>query len=343
MDPEKATRAAIAYLKELHQIFGDWTTVLAAYNCGEGRVLKRIKTQKINYLDNFWDLYEKLPRETAFYVPKFMATLHILKDPETYGIVLPPVDEEIKKEEVTINKQVHLQTIAKRLDIDYGHLREMNAELRHNFTPSSPYSLKVPVGKGEILLAKMDDIPSWRPPVPSYTIHKVRYGDSLSVIAHRYNSSVRAIMNANGLKRSHYLKVGWKLKIPTKKRYVARIESPPIQISKIKGKTFEYEVKQGDSLWLIANRFGTTTNVIRSLNQLSSSLLSIGQVLKIPTGERSSSSTPGNTRSYRVQRGDSPYLIAKRYRMNLADLLKLNNLAPRSTIFPGHLLVLETN
>ena len=82
MDPEKSTKAAIAYLKELHQIFGDWTTALAAYNCGEGTVLRCIQTQKINYLDNFWDLYQKLPRETAFYVPQFLAVLHIINDPE---------------------------------------------------------------------------------------------------------------------------------------------------------------------------------------------------------------------------------------------------------------------
>ena len=63
MDPEKATEAAIAYLRELHLIFGDWTIVLAAYNSGEWAVLKRIKTQRINYLDNFWDLYRKLPRD----------------------------------------------------------------------------------------------------------------------------------------------------------------------------------------------------------------------------------------------------------------------------------------
>ena len=96
MDPEKSTTAAIAYLKELHQIFGDWATVLAAYNCGEGTVLKRIRSQRINYLDNFWDLYRELPRETAFYFPKFLAVLHILNDPEAHGMSLPPVDEEIK-------------------------------------------------------------------------------------------------------------------------------------------------------------------------------------------------------------------------------------------------------
>jgi membrane-bound lytic murein transglycosylase D len=75
MDIEKSTRAAIDYLKELHNMFGDWLTVLAAYNCGEGRVIRTIASQHINYLDRFWDLYQKLPYETARYVPRFLATV----------------------------------------------------------------------------------------------------------------------------------------------------------------------------------------------------------------------------------------------------------------------------
>jgi membrane-bound lytic murein transglycosylase D len=73
IDFEKSSDAAIAYLKELHNIFGDWSTVLAAYNCGEGRVLRVIRTQNINYLDDFWDLFGRLPFETARYVPRFLA------------------------------------------------------------------------------------------------------------------------------------------------------------------------------------------------------------------------------------------------------------------------------
>ena len=86
LDLEKSTRAAIDYLKELHGMFGDWLTVLAAYNCGEGRVLKVISRQHINYFDRFWDLYHQLPYETARYVPRFLATLHIIRDPKKYGI-----------------------------------------------------------------------------------------------------------------------------------------------------------------------------------------------------------------------------------------------------------------
>jgi hypothetical protein len=85
MSVEKSTQAAIAYLTDLHGLFGDWLTALAAYNCGEGRVLKVISRQQINYLDHFWDLYRQLPNETARYVPRFLATLHIVKNPKKYG------------------------------------------------------------------------------------------------------------------------------------------------------------------------------------------------------------------------------------------------------------------
>jgi membrane-bound lytic murein transglycosylase D len=342
MDPEKSTHAAIAYLKELHQIFGDWTTVLAAYNCGERRVLNRIKSQRINYLDHFWDFYERLPRETAFYVPKFLAVLHIVNNPETYGFALPPVDEAIETQQVTINKQLHLKTIAKRLDIDYGVLKDLNAELRQNCTPKEPYSLKVPVGKGEILLAKLNDIPVWRPPVPAYHVHRVRPGESLSVIAERYRTSVRSIMAMNGLRRRNYVRVGWKLRIPTRKINTARLkrlERPPVQTASVKGELVTYVVVKGDSLWEIAKRFRTTTTVIQSLNQLNNSQLRIGQVLKVPTGSMASEFT--TTHTYRVRKGDSPYLIARRHQMNLAEFLKLNNLTPRSTIFPGQVLLVK--
>jgi membrane-bound lytic murein transglycosylase D len=339
MDPDKSTSAAIAYLKELHQIFGDWITVLAAYNCGERRVLNRIKSQRINYLDNFWDLYERLPRETAFYVPRFLAVLHILNDPEAHGFTLPPVDEELRAEDVDINKQVHLKTIAQRLDIDYELLTDLNPELRHHLTPSDPYVLKVPQGKGEVLLAKLDDIPVWRPPVPAYVVHRVRYGESLSVIADKYGTSVRAIMDMNGLGSRNYLKVGWKLRIPVKKARYTHLARPPIQTSRLKGEIVEYTVQKGDSLWLIARRFGTTTKMIRALNNLNTSVLRVGQVLKISPGRMVMKLDSNQT--HLVREGDSPYLIAKQYEIDLSEFLKINNLTPRSTIFPGEIVKIK--
>lgn len=340
MDPEKSTKAAIAYLKELHHIFGDWTTVLAAYNCGEGLVLRRIRTQRINYLDNFWDLYNRLPSETAFYVPKFLAVLHILNDPEAYGLTLPPVDQEIKTEGVSINKQVHLKTMAKHIDISYKSLKDLNPELRHYSTPNRPYTVKVPIGKGAVLLAKISQIPSWHPPVPTHVVHRVQRGESLSTIARRYKTSTMAIMAANNLRSSHYIKAGWKLKIPVKATYAYTQQThSTVQDSKAKGQIVKHVVRKGDSLWKVANRFGTTTGAIQRQNKLNNTHLKIGQVLMIPSGLTTFKKM--RTKTYKVLKGDSPYGIAQKNHMSLSQFLKLNNLTPRSTIFPGQGLLIS--
>jgi membrane-bound lytic murein transglycosylase D len=316
----------------LHKIFGDWITALAAYNCGEMRVLKLINSQKINYLDNFWDLYQQLPSETASYVPRFLAILHIINNPEEHGFTLPPLESEIEYENVTINKQVQLKTIAEHLDININNLKDLNPELRQDITPKTAYPLKVIKGKGESLLSELDNIPAYRPPAATYVEHRVRSGESLSLIAERYKTSIKAIMDMNGLKNKNYLKVGWKLKIPAGRGYVSSAGSTSSPV--ISGKdTAQYIVKQGDSLYKIANRYNTTANAIKDLNGLKSSNLQVGQTLILSPGITASRSV--TTREYIVKEGDSPYSIAQRNQMNLYDFLNLNNLTPQSTIFPG--------
>ncbi len=341
MDPDKATRAAIAYMKELHKIFGDWTTVLAAYNCGEGRVLKKIRTQRINYLDNFWDLYPKLPSETAFYVPKFLAVLHIINNPEAHGFTLPPLDEVIEFEKVSIDKQVHLKSIAKHMEIPYEIIKELNPELRQNCTPTRPYNIKTPKDTKEILLAKINGIPTWHPPVPAFVLHRVRRGESLSTIAKRYRTSIRAIMAFNNLKRKNFVKAGWRLKIPTKKTYKrhAAVSGKTILAT---GKSPEkYIVRKGDSLWKIAGRFKTTTKAIQSMNNLRHSRLRIGQVLKIPNVSHAFENM--KTTTYKVLKGDSAHLIAQKHQMGLSEFLRLNYLTPRTTIYPGQSLLVKVD
>jgi len=217
LDPEKSTKAAIAYLQELHSMFGDWTTVLAAYNSGEGNVLRVIRGQKINYLDNFWDLYERLPRETARYVPRFLATLHILKEPEQYGFDLGETEEPLPFEVVTIEKQVRLDAIAKELGISEVLLSDLNPELRLKVTPPTPYSLGVPPAMSEVLLASLGSIPAWSPvrrSKLSYVYHRVSKGETLSSIAERYKTTVAAISKANNIRSRQLIKTGQRLKIP---------------------------------------------------------------------------------------------------------------------------------
>lgn len=214
LDPAKSTQAAIAYLKELHTIFGDWATVLAAYNCGEGSVARVIREQKINYLDNFWDLYERLPRETARYYPRFLAVLHILKDPAQYGFNLDEPEKPIESEIVNIAKPMSLKTVAERIGVDLEELTARNPELRREATPPTEYSLRVPPETKERLLASLDTIPRWSPPRPEYVVHRVRRGETLSLIALRYRTSIQRIMKANRMSRGDYLRVGQRLRIP---------------------------------------------------------------------------------------------------------------------------------
>ena len=339
MDPDKSTAAAIAYLQELHNIFGDWSTVLAAYNCGEYAVLRRIKTQRLNYLDNFWDLYEELPRETAFYVPKFMAVLQIINDPQAHGFTLPPVDDTLSVEDVTINKKMQLPDTAKHLGIDAELLKDLNPELKHGITPDKPYILKTPKGTGESLLAKLNEIPVYEPPVPPYFAYTVRKGDTLSTIARQFRISMNALMDANDLSKKHYLRVGSHLRIPSG-RYAPSVAKKTYTPS-ASNALVRYVVQEGDSLWTIANRYNTTVDSIRSLNKLKDKSLKMGQEIVISPnhmGEHSS-----NSKTYLVQEGETLYAIAKKHQMNLADFLVLNNLKPSSTIYPGQTVKIKAD
>ncbi len=216
LDPEKSTAAAIAYLKELHQMFGDWATVLAAYNCGEGNVLRVIRQQKIDYLDNFWDLYGRLPRETARYYPRFLAVLTILKDPAKYGFNFEEQDKRIPYEVVAIEKPLQLLKISEKLGCSTEDLVTLNAELRYAATPNTVYDLKVPFGMKDTLLANIDSLPKWSPPQSKFVVHRVRRGETLSTIATRYRTSIQRIMEANNIRRGRLLRVGQKLKIPSR-------------------------------------------------------------------------------------------------------------------------------
>ncbi len=339
LDFIKSTDAAIAYLKELHSIFGDWATALAAYNCGEGRVLRVIRTQNVNYLDNFWDLYQKLPRETARYVPRFFATLHIVKNPEKYGFMdTLKFEEPFVYDTATINRQVQLKDVSKATGMDFKELRALNPELRYSLIPGESYTLRIPKGKEEDLLAKIDTVPTSKLPQPAFVYHRVRRGQTLSTIARRYRTSVRAIMRANNMRRS-LIRAGKRLKIPTRGyrvvRSTAATKPAPVPSSGV------HYVRKGDSLWIIANRYGTTVQKIRKENALSSNHLYIGQALKIPGFKPGPLPDTSKLNTYSVQHGDSPYTIAQKHKMTVQRLLHINKLTPRSKIYPGQKLFIE--
>lgn len=333
MDPQKATLGAIAYMEDLHSLFGDWMTVLAAYNCGEGRVLRVINNQRLNYLDNFWDLYNQLPRETARYVPRFMATLAILEDPDKYGFQLPEPDPSQDFSVIQVARSVSLTDLDTMLDLPQGTMRDLNPELRYKTTPDVAYPLRVPLGKESTLENGIASLPKARQPASMSGIHVVRRGETLSAIASRYRTSVSRIMIANRLRNSHRIYPGQKLKVPGSGTSLASLRANETPSG---GTWVTHRVRRGDSLWRLAKQYKTTVGHIKEWNKLNSDRLSLNQKLRVLPGRKGALS--GKT--YRVRRGDTLAQIAQRHGVSLTALLRANHLTKRDTIFPDQRLVI---
>ena len=280
MDPVKSTRAALQHLSDLHAIFGDWMTALAAYNCGEAYVQKVIRGQRIDYLDNFWDLFNNLPWETARYVPRFIASLKIIAEPAKYGFELPAPDSPLKFETVRIATPVKLSALAQSLSIDPILLTILNPELRFDSTPNYEYDLRVPEGYGEKCLACISTLPQYVPPDIVTDRYRVQKGDTLGGIARKYRTSVDAIVRANNLSSRTLIREGQVLRIP-----VSGLPSNPAPPAGIKaGDTVTYIVKAGDTLMALSRMFSTTVEKIKAANNLTSDELVVGQKLTIQYG-----------------------------------------------------------
>ena len=371
MDIEKSTRAAIDYLKELHTMFGDWLTVLAAYNCGEGRVMRTIASQHINYLDRFWDLYQRLPYETARYVPRFLATLLVIRDPQKYGIDLgTPKLDALSYEIVEVKKSMRLQDIAQKLDTAEEIINILNAELRHRTTPDRPYILKVPAALAGRLVDVLDEIPeAERPRASSLSKkavirHKVRAGESLAAIADKYNVSVATLAKYNKISKKHRPVAGQRLNVPIQ---VTKPGGAPAKAATAGKSALRHKVQKGDTLTSLAAKYETTVAEIKAANHLSGDALKIGQVLSIgaqsePADQRAKKTSAPKSganekaadkspvvkesdakkaKKYTVKKGDSLNKIARENNMSLDRLLELNNLARKHTIQPGQTILVQ--
>jgi membrane-bound lytic murein transglycosylase D len=341
MDFEKSTGAAISYLKDLHNMFGDWLTVLAAYNCGEGRVMRTIASQHINYLDRFWDLYQRLPYETARYVPRFLATLQIISNPQKYGmdLVLPIGNESILSyETVEISKSMRLSDIAQHIGATEEILQILNAELRHRVTPDRPYKLRVPIELSGKLLANIDAIAEAKKPDTVLVLagrgmvtHTVRQGETLNSLAKKYKTTVAAIRSVNKLSARQMIAAGQRLNIPIQSARGADPARPQKMVNPVR-----HSVQKGETLTSIAMKYDTSIGDIRNINQLKDDALKIGQMLLIPNSRSGAVKT--SEKKYIVQKGDNLSQIAAQNNISLERLLKLNDLALKERILPGQVI-----
>ena len=211
-DPVKSTIAAARYLRDLYDLFGAWPLAMAAYNAGEGKVLRALhKSQG----ETFSDISKtKLIRtETKQYVPRIMAATIIARNPDQYGFgqTTAPLHQF---EEVVVNRALHFRAIASASGVAYEDLRLLNPELRRDATPpdDSAYHLKVPVGMAEKVAGLLDRIPTYKfPPLVSTVRHakvgspqsyRVRAGDTLEKVSKRFRVPLRTLKTRNNLSSS---------------------------------------------------------------------------------------------------------------------------------------------
>ncbi len=275
-DPVKATHAACRYLKDLYKLFDNWYLALAAYNCGEGRVLR---ASRIHQTYDFWQLHS-LPKETRNYIPYYLSAAIIAQRPDAYGFKIPKA-EPFQYDEVILEKSADISVLASVIGIKPKTLRNYNPELRQSATPAEgPYSLKLPIGKKSDFLNAWNAIPEDERFAPQFVVHRVRYGESMWTISKKYGVSIHDIASVNKIRNRHKISVGQKVKVPLKGGRVwgtGENGGPPGHAR------ISYKVKPGDTLGQIAEDFKTRASKIRRWNNMKygSHLIHPGQKLTI--------------------------------------------------------------
>ena len=273
MDPVKSTYAAADYLSDLHDMFGCWYLSAAAYNAGEGKILKALKKYQAK---DFWEIAQEdyLRDETKDYVPRLLAAILIAKDPARYGLTAIEYQDLWDYDEVAVTEPTDLDVIGKLVGVDEDSIRELNPHLKLWCTPLNQknYRIRVPKGSGEDFYKAYALIPS--KDRLKLSVHQVRQGETLKAIASRYGLSASTLKRFNNL-RSTKLKFGQTIKLPVdaqeymakQKAYESRTAARLQQLEK-SGNKVTYTVKSGDNPWAIARNFDINWKDIAAWNNI---------------------------------------------------------------------------
>jgi membrane-bound lytic murein transglycosylase D len=294
-DVVAATDAALDYLEELHKEFdGDWHLALAAYNAGENGVRRKIDYNERNGHSTEYTAL-RLRRETAHYVPKLIAVVNIIREPEKFGLTLASIPNEPYFARVDVGGQIDLGVVARLTAMNPDELYDLNPAFRRWATdPGGPHQLLVPIGKREPLAQGLKSLPTSAR--MQWSRYQVRQGDNLSRIASRYGLSVSAIKSTNRL-RGTLIKAGQNLLIPISSRSATRTArakptkvatASPRMVGNISasnaGGKVVHSVRKGDTLWGIARRYNVYVHQLASWNGISShDVLKLGQKLLVWT------------------------------------------------------------
>ncbi|WP_445714473.1 LysM peptidoglycan-binding domain-containing protein [Flavobacterium sp.] len=298
-DPLKATEAACQYLSSLYGIFGDWSMVLAAYNCGPGNVSKAIR--RSGGSQNYWNIRKNLPRETANYVPAFLATFYIYEFKKEHGILPKKAPlTYFETDTIMVKKQMSFKHIAELLDISEEQLEFLNPIYKLKVIPfetDKPHYLRLPKEKMGLFVSNEEKVYAYLAYIDTQkekqvyvasseneTLHEgsqkqlhyhtIKSGESLGKIAQRYNVSISHLRSWNNIK-GNTIHAGKKLKIYSNKKAVAKFESKT-------NNDGTYTVKSGDSLFSISRQFpGVSIEDIKKWNDISGDNIQPGMKLKI--------------------------------------------------------------
>ena len=271
-DLVKSTKAAAKYLSMLHDRFGKWYLAAIAYNCGWGRLNRAIKKAGTDELSVLLDPKKKyIPRESRNYIRKIVALALIGNDEQymlksEYEYLLNRANA-YSISTVKLPMGESLSRVSKLINIPLKELRKLNRHLKYDFVP--PYSKGYDIYIPYIKLSEFKQKYFEEPIKNIYKVYVVRSGDNLSRIGHKYGVSYRVVKDFNHLKTTR-LKIKQKLIIPIKKADNKKISSK-----------YYYMVKKGDSLESIAREYKISIQNIKLQNHLKSSLIKIGDRLKI--------------------------------------------------------------
>ena len=249
---ETSTKAAATYLLALHDRFGNWPLALAAYNMGPNALAKRLAKSPWDKQDGL----EKMPAPegTRAYVQHILG-LAVLMHLKTVSLPDPEATRELE-----LQAPIDIQQLALAAGMEKDKIFHFNPGLNQAQYLNGSITIEVPASKYEALLAGAEAAK------PRYVQVEVKKGDSLWLIARKHHISVAALKQLNGNKIGKTLSIGQKLKVPANQLATAKATVNPMLSA---GNRILYKVRSGDSLWLIAKRFGTTPQAIARHNQLS--------------------------------------------------------------------------
>ncbi|THB62928.1 MAG: LysM peptidoglycan-binding domain-containing protein [Desulfovibrio sp.] len=329
-DPYKATHAAADYLEFLYSMFHDWTLALAAYNCGEGKMMRAVETLGA---DNFFEVAERnhelqgrarLRPETLDYVPRFMAMMKIAENLELLGYGSLDMEAPTDVQAVQVAPGTNLRGLAQACNMSYETFRQDNLAFAQE---SSPLNYRATVYVSHSLVASTEEYLDSPQATASTTTgtHTVQRGEYLAMIASNYGLTVAELKRINNL-GSNTIYPGQRLKVTTSGTMTASAENParndtpvrnaqevaastntpnaaesaprPIPVESVSRATTasnysgSYRVSPGDTLFSLSRRYGVSVNDLLHANGLSSPQdLRAGQNLRVPGGSNQSVQT----------------------------------------------------